>query len=72
MATETKRQDTYSVPELARELRCPVEGLYRLHAEGAVPAACSPPGASLRWRKADVAAWLREGCPRRGEKGGAA
>jgi predicted DNA-binding transcriptional regulator AlpA len=56
-----------SAADLARELRLSIRTIRRMDASGALPRPIRfSSGAVIRWRRADIVAWLAAGCPRRG------
>ncbi len=60
----TDKQDGFllSAEKLAKKLDISVRTLWRLRAAGKLPAPVRL-GGSVRWRPADIEAWLAAGCP---------
>lgn len=50
-----------TVRDLAAVLRISVRSVHRLHRSGELPAAIRI-GTALRWRRAEIAEWVRGGC----------
>jgi len=51
-----------TVHELAALLHCSTRTIYRLTANGRIPEPCRL-GSLLRWPRAQIEAWIAEGCP---------
>jgi predicted DNA-binding transcriptional regulator AlpA len=54
-----------SAADLARELGFSVRTIRRLNLEGRLPRPVHVGVRAVRWRRAEVAAWIRAGCPTR-------
>jgi predicted DNA-binding transcriptional regulator AlpA len=52
-----------SAADLARELGFSVRTIRRLDLEGKLPRPIRVGVRAVRWRRAEVAAWIRAGCP---------